>query len=58
MICRLLDWVARPRKVIRLGRPVGMTLRTGAAKEMIYAVYDKTNRMVHLVVHTKQKSLM
>jgi len=58
LICRLIDLIARPKKAIRLGRPLGMTLRTGAAKEMIYAVYDKTNRMVHLVVHTRQKSLM
>jgi len=58
MICRLIDLIARPKKVIRLGRPLGMTLRTGATKEMIYAVYDKSNRMVHLVVHTRQKSLM
>jgi len=50
--------IARPKKVIRLGRPLGMILRTGATKEMIYAVYDKSNRMVHLVVHTRQKSLM
>lgn len=58
MICRIIDWISRPKKVIRLGRPLGMTLKTGASREMINAVYDRSNRMIHLIVHTRQKSLM
>ncbi|HMO52270.1 MAG TPA: hypothetical protein PKE26_14105 [Kiritimatiellia bacterium] len=58
MICRLIDWVTRPRKPIRLSRPLGMVLVTGARKEMIDAVFDKSNRMTCLIVHTRQKSLM
>jgi hypothetical protein len=37
---------------------MGMTLVTGARREVIDAVFDKSNRMVHLIVHTRQKSLM
>lgn len=58
MICRVIDWFTRPRKPIRLSRPMGMTLVTGARREMIDAVFDKSNRMVHLIVHTRQRSLM
>jgi hypothetical protein len=58
MICRLMDWISRPRRPIRLARPVGMTLVTGARREVIDAVFDRSNRMVHLIVHTRQKSLM
>jgi hypothetical protein len=57
MICRLMDWISRPRRPIRLARPAGMTLVTGARREVIDAVFDRSNRMVHLIVHTRQKSL-
>ncbi|MGA1530017.1 MAG: hypothetical protein ACO398_04650 [Kiritimatiellia bacterium] len=53
-----MDWISRPRRPIRLARPVGMTLVTGARREVIDAVFDRSNRMVHLIVHTRQKSLM
>jgi hypothetical protein len=58
MICMLKDWIRRPRFRIRLPRPTGMTLVTGARRELIDAVLDEHNRVVHLIVHTRQKSLM
>jgi hypothetical protein len=57
MICLLKEWLVRPRPVIRLPRPAGMTLVTGADREMIHAVYDDNRRMVHLIVHTRTRSL-
>lgn len=35
-----------------------MTLVTGARRELIDAIFDDRNRMVHLIVHTRTKSLM
>lgn len=58
MICRIVEWIARPRRPIRLPRPSGLILITGAKKESIHAIFDDTNRMIQLVVHTRQKSLM
>ena len=58
MICMLKEWITRPRRRIRLPRPAGMTLVTGARREMIDGVFDSSNRLVHLIVHTRQKSLM
>jgi len=58
MICMIKDWISKPRRKIRLPRPAGMTLVTGARRELIDAIFDDRNRMVHLIVHTRQKSLM
>lgn len=58
MICMLKEWIRKPRHTIKLSRPAGMILVTGARREMINALFDKSNRMTHLIVHTKQKSLM
>lgn len=52
------EWMTRARRKIRLPRPTGMTLVTGASRELISAVVDDSNRIVHLIVHTRQKSLM
>lgn len=54
----LNNWFKKPGHKIRLPRPTGMTLVTGAKRELIDAVYDvRTDRMIHLIVHTRQKSL-
>jgi len=58
MICMIKDWIRKPRPRIRLPRPAGMTLITGAKREMIDAIFDDRNRMVHLIIHTRTKSLM
>ncbi|HMP91190.1 MAG TPA: hypothetical protein PJ991_13400 [Kiritimatiellia bacterium] len=58
MICMFKEWMTRARRKIRLPRPTGMTLVTGASRELISAVVDDSNRIVHLIVHTRQKSLM
>jgi len=58
MICMLKEWITRSRRPIRLPRPTSMTLVTGARRELIDAIFDDSNRMVHLIVHTRQKSLM
>jgi hypothetical protein len=58
MICMLKEWMTKPRRVLRLPRPKGMILITGASREMIDARFDAANRMTHLIVHTRQKSLM
>ena len=57
MICFLNGWIRKPRHRIRLPRPSGMTLVTGAKRELIDAVVDESNRVVHLIVHTRSKSL-
>lgn len=58
MICMLKDWIKRRPYRIRLSRPAGLTLVTGARRELIDAVFDDQNRMVHLIVHTRTKTLM
>jgi len=58
MICMIKDWIRKPRHKIRLPRPTGMTLVTGSRRELIDAIFDDRNRMVHLIVHTRSKSLM
>ncbi|MCB1100968.1 MAG: hypothetical protein KDL10_01310 [Kiritimatiellae bacterium] len=57
MIALLKEFLPRPRKPIRLSRPAAMTIITGARRESIDAVYDRNNRLQHLIVHTKIRSL-
>jgi len=57
MISWATDWIRRNRAVIRLREPQSMTLFTGADREAIDAVYDAGQRLVHLTVHTRQRSL-
>jgi len=52
------EWMSRPRHVFRLPRPSGMILITGASREKIDAEFDSAHRLVRLIVHTRQKSLM
>jgi len=58
MICMIKEWMSRPRHVFRLPRPSGMILITGASREKIDAEFDSAHRLVRLIVHTRQKSLM
>jgi len=52
------EWMSRPRHIFRLPRPTGMVLITGAPREKIDAEFDSARRLVRLIVHTRQKSLM
>jgi hypothetical protein len=58
MICFSRDFVlGRRRFHIRLRQPMSMILFTGCDKERINAVFDRQNRLLQLVVHTRQKNV-
>ena len=45
------------RHLIRLRLPQTTTLITGSDREAIDAVYDEGKRLVHLIIHTRQRAL-
>lgn len=57
MICWAMDLVRNGRSKIRLREPQALTIVTGADREAIDATYDTGNRLMHLIVHTRQRSL-
>ena len=57
MISRVSDVLHRARKTIRLREPQSVVIISGAPREAIDATYDGANRLVNLVVHTRQRSM-
>ncbi len=57
MIAWAQEFVRRKKRVIRLRQPQSTTLVTGSEREAIDAVYDAGNRLVHLIIYTRQRSL-
>lgn len=49
--------VQKARRRIRLREPQVCAIFTGAATERIDAEYDSGNRLIKLVIHTRQRSL-
>lgn len=47
----------KKKRVIRLRQPQSTTLITGSDREAIDAIYDEGQRLVHLIIHTRQGSL-
>ncbi|MCZ7592978.1 MAG: hypothetical protein M5U15_12950 [Kiritimatiellae bacterium] len=47
----------KARRQIRLREPQVCAIFTGAATERIDAEYDSGNRLIKLVIHTRQRSL-
>ena len=47
----------KKKRVIRLRQPQATTLITGSDREAIDAIYDEGQRLVHLIIHTRQGSL-
>lgn len=50
-------FIRRKNRVIRLRQPQSTTLVTGSDREAIDAVYDAGQRLVHLIIYTRQRSL-
>ena len=57
MIAWAQEFMRRKRHLIRLRQPQSTTLITGSDREAIDAVYDAGQRLVHLIIHTRQRSL-
>ena len=57
MIAWAQEFMRRKKRVIRLRQPQSTTLITGSDREAIDAVYDAGQRLVHLVIYTRQRSL-
>ena len=57
MIYWATAWMRRRRRLIRLRPPQSMVLITGSDRESIDAVFDAGGRIVHLIVHTRLRSL-
>jgi hypothetical protein len=56
----VIAWVKdllRRRQPIRLRLPQSFALITGSNRESIDATFDDGGRIVHLIVHTRLKSL-
>lgn len=51
------EFMRRKRHLIRLRLPQTTTLITGSDREAIDAVYDEGKRLVHLIIHTRQRAL-
>lgn len=57
MIAWAQEFMRRKKRIIRLRQPQSTTLITGSDREAIDAVYDEGQRLVHLIIYTRQGSL-
>jgi hypothetical protein len=56
----MIAWASvfvKRRRAIRLRQPGSFVLVSGSDRESIDAVFDAGGRIVHLIVHTRIKSL-
>jgi hypothetical protein len=56
MIAWAIDFLRR-RPVIRLRMPQSTVIFTGADREAIDGVFDEGGRIVHLIIHTRIRTL-
>ncbi len=58
MIAWADQMLKKARRRIRLREPQTCTIITGAASEKIDAEFDAGNRLIRLIIHTRQASLL